>query len=569
MKNTIWLKRTLAVVVSAIILLSSLSATIFAATTPANFVLSSAAYDETRKTYVNQSSFKSGDIAYMKITTTSISNLGALAFTLSFDTSAFTFIKNKSSCLIDTADSELQYHLNEGTGKLKVVYDAGKYNVSTTTSGTIFYVAFQVNKINANANYNFVLTIDDLYDNTTKMNDIPCNTTASVTITAAAEGIPATTLALFQKLETIVYPDSKEDIDAGLSAYNLLTSSQREYLKQNHPQEYEWVSTATYRYNRAAEQASQALLQQEIEEYKAAHARVLGLTTETVTLADKTDVNTAKLAADGLSSLAQAHLAGEIKLVNNLKARVDELAEIDEEVTTFLSSSNYQKVADRSILNDDLAFEYNLYDTELSVALLDYGILSEGAKEILKTEYEWLLELRAAIDKYIAKDEDAIALAAKVVEFVKTYQYAFDLNDANVEISDKGAIKMVLEAYEALTDEALKTELASYADNFDSLLELIDELEAEQGEIEIPDPEIITETVTETVTKTVTKIKTVTNSLKQIINSGTPLSNTILFLFLILSLDIIILIMVYILQHYYKKKQQAMAMVSSIPEEVY
>ena len=67
---------------------------------------------------------------------------------------------------------------------------------------------------------------------TFSQNNIESNVTAATTVYLVTETISDETLKLFQKLENIKYPDSKEDIDAAFEKYNMFTAAQKKFLKE-------------------------------------------------------------------------------------------------------------------------------------------------------------------------------------------------------------------------------------------------------------------------------------------------------------------------------------------------
>ena len=331
-----------------VVLVCSLSVLAFAQGSVVNFVLSSTVYSAERDSYLSQDSFKSGDIVYLKLASTQISNLGGLAASVNYDTSLFEFMENKSVCLIE--DSQVQYFVDAATGTLRIIYENGYYNKETSITGAMFYLAFNVKAFDESNTPAFSLQIDALYDNSLAQKDIESNLNDSITVHLTAEKISSATLELFRALQTITYPDSKESIDKAKTAYNQLSSSQKQLLSTKYPNEYEWLSTATARYNRLAEQAAKEQILAEVEKFKNDNAKVLSLTKETVSLSDDQAVAVAKQALENCSDSAKTYLQNENKLIEVLSERIDELKDIKAEVDDFIGNETYAHIWNRKII---------------------------------------------------------------------------------------------------------------------------------------------------------------------------------------------------------------------------
>ncbi len=581
--------------------------------TPVTFVLTPTVYSTERETYVEQDTFKSEEIFYLRLTTTKISNLGGFAFDVSFDTEALAFLEGKTVCSIENSDGNTNFRLDKENNLLRVVYTNGDYKNENSLVGAVYYLAFSVNPFTENAEVPISVTVKELYDNSFAQTDIECNKSFNTSIKLTADTISAEVIELLRKLENIKYPDSKEDIDAALKAFSELSAAQKKVLLSKYPNEYEWLNSAYTRYNALAEQASKDKILSEVNTFKTEYADVLKLTVEKVALEDEKRVTQALKSFENCSQTGKSFLVNEGKLITSLSERIAELHDIKTEIEDFLNNEVLKEIWNPQILEFDFKSTYDEYLPAIELALLSYDLLSDEAKERLRSEYEWVSKLNEEAQKYLALDKAAALLAEQSAQFQKSYLAVFLLNQNNVTKSDRTAIEMVIEAYNSLENEELKGILSPRIKNLKKLLEILDELgesvpEKETVYIEVPGEtvtviekvEVPGETVTvtekvevpgETVTvtekvevpgETVTVIEKVevpgetvtvtekvevpgqtqyetkyvtnTNKVIQTIMQKAKLSNIILVLFVLLSISSVILGITYFVCDKYKKK---------------
>lgn len=561
MKRKSLLRKTLSIIVVLMLLLSSVSAAVYAAGTTTTVLLSSVEYSDANKTYVAKDTFASGELVFLQVSTTTVVGLSTLEFVINYDTDALEFDSSKSVCTINNKYGAIRYRVEEGNKRVRVTYNSDLYNSGTSVTGPLFYLAFNIKKDTEGKSIPVTMQIIDFFDDTKNQNDYDCNKTASVTLNISSVGIKEETLDLFRALkpENIKYPDSADDIAEAKKAFDNFTAVQRSDFFNNYPDEYTWFSLADYYYNRLAEQASQAELTAEIEKFLSDHAAALALTKGTVKIADETIVSAAKTALESCSDKAKLKLGGEKNLLNTLSARINALKEAELEVADFLGNTNYNKIFDRTIITNGTFDIYYLdYTYYLEEALLNYMMMGDEAKEMVASDYEWLMKVKEACNELISSDEAEAALQEKISSFMGTYAYVFTLSEANVAVGDKSAIQMVLDAYDELTDTDVKDRLKERIETMKVLLEIIEELTVLGDTDTEIEPEIIVETVYETEyeTKIETVTKTISNTIKQILGGGTRFNLPIYILLLATALDVILLFVIYILGQIYKKKVQ-------------
>lgn len=561
--------KTVSVILCLLFVSLSLSAVTFMAETLAvTFLLTPTVYSSQRDTYIEQDTFKSGDIFYLKLSATKIANMGGFAFNVEFDTNKFSFLEAKTVSNIEDSQGDTSYRLDEANKRLQVVYTNGKYNDENNIVGAIYYLAFSVNSITENENSPFKITINELYDNTFAQKDISCNNTLSVLVNLVTETVSDEIIDLFKKLETIKYPDSKKDIDDALEAYNSLSAAQKNMLKQKYSKEFEWLNTANTRYNALAENATKEQILSEVNSFKKNYADVLKLSVDKVVLTNETRINAASNSLKGLSNSAKQRLSKEEKLIKSLLERIEEIKEVQSEIDEFLNNEVFADIFNPNIL--DYGFD-GIYDEHLpaiELALLSYELLSDEAKAVLKSEYEWFKKLKAEADKYLELDKKSAELAEKSAQFQKQYLYVFTLNQNSVKVTDKSAIQMVIDAYKTLEDKDLKEVLKARIENLEKLLTVIEELEkntsANNGETIVETVEVPGDTVTITETVEIPggtvqlpsekEYITNTNSLIKKITQKASLSNFILILFILLAISSTVLGSTYFICDKYKRK---------------
>ena len=219
---------------------------------------------------------------------------------------------------------------------------------------------------------------------------------------------------------------------------------------------------------------------------------------------------------------------------------------------------------------------YKEYLPAIQLALTTYDLLSDEAKAALKNEYEWVKKLDKEAQKYLALDEEAEKLAEEMAAFQANYVKVFMLNQNSVTEADRTAIEMVIAAYDALENEALKEALKPRIDSFKKMLTILDELAKNEPEKETVYVEVEGETITQTVqipgetitqtqteyitdTQYVPQAQTLTNKIVKLLNQKNGLGDIVLVLLILLTVSSGVLAATYFVCEIYKRRMAAFA----------
>ena len=217
-----------------------------------------------------------------------------------------------------------------------------------------------------------------------------------------------------------------------------------------------------------AEIERQEAVASEIALYKVEHAYALSLTTETVTVLDKTIVEAAIIAYDMLSVDAQANLVVEKTLLDSLIVEIERQETIVVEVTTFITNhSIVLAITTGTVVIGDQAV--------VDVALAAYDLLSIDAKALLTDEKALLNSLNIEID-------GQISVSLEVATFITNNEYTLALTVETVEATDRSYVEVALAAYDNLSTTA-QAEISIQKALLDSLLLEIERQEAVSSEI--------------------------------------------------------------------------------------
>ena len=258
--------------------------------------------------------------------------------------------------------------------------------------------------------------------------------------------------------------DDKTVVEAARNAYSTLTEAQQALVTNLEKLEAAEAKIAELEADQAATE--------EANEFKATHAIALSLTEGTVSIGDKSAVETALDAYEELSLAAQGKLVAEKALLDSLLAKIGQLEQ--EEADQAAAQSVIAQI-DELPAADELTLENK---DAVESARNAYSTLTE-AQQALVTNLE---KLKAAEAK-IAELEAERAATEEANKFKDSHAEALGLTVEAITIDDKGAVKAALEAYEDLS-EAVQAKLREEKDLLDSLLAKIEELEQQAADDE-------------------------------------------------------------------------------------
>ncbi|MBP3626817.1 MAG: hypothetical protein J6J39_02075 [Clostridia bacterium] len=511
----------------------------------AEFSLKALIYNSETKKYEECSTFKPGETAVIAVSVSGIESKAVRGNTLNltYDASKLTFQKGNSFIGINDDKDVLFMSANEG--KLVVTWDTTSENM--IFNGLVYYFKFAIsNEIKESANFDFKLSVKELYAVENNFEEIPFTVANDkTTISVTTETVPSGVIELLKKLET-VNENSLNDITAAKNAYDGLSAAQKQLLKDNYPNEYGWLSTAYDRYYTALKNASEKEINDIIASFNKDYGEILSRDISKVTLKDEQTVSKLDTAYKALPTTVTSRLGKDVKKkIDALKEKIELLNDATSEVEDF------KKAYDKYINTTDEQYTvyYSLYYTYVDEAIMMYGSLSEEAQAQLKKEYARLQEIQAIIDKAIAADEAEELLREKVNAYQQKWLRLMALTSNNVAVEDKSALEMAIADYEAL-EEDVKERLKGKYNNMKNLLTVIESLsEEEDAENSAPsggdsENQVITETITETVTEKV----------KETVFKNREFTKSIYFFVALLIFSLLMLAFQLGLWQYYRKK---------------
>lgn len=421
--------------------------------------------------YVDTSRFTAGDTIYLPIQITGVNATCVRGFTASvaYDESLLSF-DNASFCAVQ--DKDAYFMTNASNGKAVIAWDTTA--MDTVFSGDVFYLQFTVNQGDAaSVQTQFTLDVKEFYESVSGFPDIAYQIAArTAAVTLEFETVPSDMLQKAARLETVT-ADSLADITAAETAFHAMTTTQQQLMKSKYPTQYEWLSTARTRYNRAVEQAGEEKIAQLALQYQTRYGEVLKLTVETVAASDRTRVQEAKTAYGNLPSSVTSRLDRNIpKLLSALLDKIDILDDCAKEVREYRNAYGYLMELTDTMLESG----FSKYSTLIDEAVMVFDTLLPESQTALANEIAAIRALQGKCDAIAAADEAEAALRAKVSAFQQKWLYVFTLNNSNVTVGDKSAIKMVLADYEKQEDE-VRERLASRMKTLHTLLTAIEKLE--------------------------------------------------------------------------------------------
>ncbi len=562
------LKKLSAIILVALILimpLSVLSAAAAAPTTTVSFAPYIFLEDEQKMQ--PRLVYYPGDCIYVGILFARTENLGGYTIKLAYDTNAFTFQKGKLLDMTGVPGSE--FVTNDVSGTVYITWETTQ---NYTAEGVVLYVPFTVNKgISENRKYEFNAQISEVFQNNANQSLITTTISAQASVILIPQKIPQEFLDLVTPLLNVSYNptglshlpvDSLWTIKEATKYYSeKLSATQQKAFSTQYPDLYEALSNALNRYYELANKEASALVEAEVQNFLTTHAEILAKAVNDITLDDKAAVDAMAAAYDLLSDKAVAKLDENVRnKVKDLKNRIKKFEQDQEDYQTALVEVEEYLAAYGAYVSEkgynellptfkDSYINYAPYITEAQIVY--DSMLSPIAQEMLSAEKARIDALLALVDKYTKDDADAAALVQRVNEFVERYVYVFTLNKLNVGLGDESAIKMVIDMYNALTDEPLKEALKTKITSLNSCLEAIEVLKnATDGEVVIvPDDDQST-----TEPETIVKVNTIEKLINRIYRSSSVFRMAFIPLLILLMLSILCLAAtIFILQNLKKK----------------
>lgn len=520
------MKKVISFLFAAVIIFSSLTALISVSAAGKTAVVSfkPCLFFNDTNSYVKTSSVKGGETLYVSVELTSVSSVGGFSFKLKYDNSAFSF--EKAKLVNNINDSKSDCFVTDSGTVITLSWDTVASD--TALSGVLFYLPFAVKSNSAQSTYSFIASDITMFESNKNQSNINVTVGENAVVTLESVTIPAEFLELVTNLKNagIHYnpnniaslpADSLSAINEALSEFSKLSSLQQLSFYNNYGTLYDFLTTAKNKYYETAKADSERIAREEAAAFLSLNSGVLNSDFMTLlSLARASTEEEFKSYSDNLtssynvlSSKAKAMLSQDVlnavkKAQENCKA-AEKTVKFENRYSTYIGSS-YEAVLSKwkDIHSTDYIF--------VSEALAAYNALPEIARNNTK-EYE--NQLNNLLKLHLSYSEDAeheALLLEKITEFQNRYIYVFMLNSNNVKSSDIGAINMVIEAYNNLTDNELKERLKARISAIKALLESIEEEDSDKSFDSTPTDnndnnsgEVKTVTKTNTVTKLLNK----------------------------------------------------------------
>ena len=428
------------------------------------------------------SSVSPGEKLTVSVSVQNSKAISSLQLKLSYDPDLFTFAENSVDCLIADRDGVAQSACNTQKGTVTVIWDTTAQN--TVLNGNIFNMLFTAETVKSNINGAFKITSAVMYDSENKKitSDISA---AGVNVVINAITFTEDELAVYRKLETIKYPDSKADIDAAKAIFTKYTNEKIKAFFNSYPDLYEYYRTAPTRYYKAQENAGYAEIDKAIAAFVEKYKRILAIPEGQVTLNDKTEVTAASDELGLMSDAALARMDSSVKeKINSLKAEIKQLEADARKYSKAVQEYEEFKENFKTVLEateNDIAGNYKEYGSMVVEAITSFDLMSDIAQELGKSEREHLSELMGYVNKYTAEDEAEQALLEQQQEFLKKHAKVLAITQRTVTVYDKTAIELAIADIDA-QPEALREKLAMRRSLLEKLLDKIATLTVPSGD---------------------------------------------------------------------------------------
>ncbi len=427
-------------------------------------------------TYTDKTAFTAGEKIYLPIKFSGIGDVGVQGFSceITFNADALTF---SESTFIAINDENAVFDKNVLDGTVYLIWDSTSKN--TIFNGDTIFIVFETKELTEDADLSFTIKINDFYSSASGKPDISYNiVNQTVTASVAAHKIDEAVLTALKKLENIT-TDSLADIVAAETAWNTLSEKQKQFLKNNYKNEYDWLSTARTRLNKAISQANIDAVNKLLNEFKTTHKTALELTSETVKAENKSAVSAALTAYKTLPTSVTTRLDQTIPTrLQDLLDKIEILEDSEKEAKSFEETYGYLT----EVTDTMLETSFDVYSGFIDEAIMVYDLLPDEAKTAVSETYNKLLALKKKCDDIVANDEALAAIRNEVNAFQQKWLQVFTINTGNVTVYDKTAIELVIADYEKNLSEKAKESLASRIATFKSLLIAIEELESVEDE---------------------------------------------------------------------------------------
>lgn len=422
-----------------------------------------------------------------------IANIGGIRIKMGFNTDAVQLRAESTECLIQDPDGEFQHNVN-GTSII-AIWDTTSENI-TAPAGEVMLFYFVAKSVGKQIEAAFTLEVPELF--TADHQAISVTASGSTAIIKPVT-IPAADLELYRKLETIVYPDSAEDIANAEAAFAKYTAAQVNAFRSGYPQEFNWYANARNEYNRLAGLAGIEAIEKEVQKFLNDNAAALAKTPDQLTLADQAAIEKLAKEYEALSSQAKVRITKQQKeRIEQLKERMEQLLEEAQAIEDAKAEAeDYKKnyALLWTVKPEHIEENFDTLPTLISEAIsIHDDLLSEYAQALLKPERAHLETLQKEVDRLVAHNEEEKKILEAIKAFQERWLSLLGLNMDTVAITDSRALELMIADIDA-QPKNVQERLASRRQNAVNLLEtiriMIEESGGEQPGItlpEIPDP---------------------------------------------------------------------------------
>lgn len=421
-----------------------------------------------------------------------VENAGGIQFSLSYDTASFNYVAGSRKILLRAiSDSDA----NRDAGANGTVLFAADRSSGFTVTGDI--VSFQFDVLSEQAgNKAFTLTIQEFYYLDSTLSSVPLTSrTVTASISAGNTAVQEVE-ALIDAIGSPITLQSEADITAARQAYNALSIQHKRQVSN-----FDTLTAAEAELARLKSESSDSEDEQAAAAYRRAHSVILSRTVETLTLADKTLLETALEDYAEQSLNVRILLNPDKNLLNRLNTRMKELEQIEQdklEEERLKQEAAEMAEAFRKQWKSFIDLEVSkVTDQHLTGITQAIGNADSNAMfnsyflPLIKTEYDHLLALKEAAENYQgnASSPDEVAAA----KFLSSYGYLLYMDAKDVTRDEEVDVRTALAWFDVLSGTAQQLIGDETRTHLEALLKAIEALPEDENAPTVitPDPEII------------------------------------------------------------------------------
>lgn len=419
------------------------------------------------------------DTVRINVTADKKVSVAGFVFAFVYDTDKVSFIEGSQK--FQSNIKNVTYYNNQSKG---IVTFAWEDDTNVDLGTEVLSLQFKIETQNTGT-ANIQMQVKELYSDYLSRSDISNRVlnTGTINIYGTSPAVD-NCKALIDSIGTVTL-DSKPKIDAANAAYTVLSTAEKMQVTN-----YKILVNAINKYNELLSQNAALKTDELINEWRTQNKAALALTVETVTLKDKSIIESAVAGWQLLTNEAKTQTVSEKNRLNKLLKRIEvlEAAEKDAEKARE-AEKEAQKIAEAyketykwlfSLTVEDIT---KVYSEGIEEAIKEYesiGYMNTLAQQKLAPQKEQLdLFIKRIEEIQIEKDAQNAPAIKSYYQFKDSFGYLLAMPLEQVTIDDLVDIQVALFAYSSLPSETQDrlTEEKAY---LDKLLEKAQSLEKSQ-----------------------------------------------------------------------------------------